>query len=44
MIKVGIMLIGIGLLLFFIYGDKTKEVKFSWKLILSILLMFLIIL
>lgn len=44
MIKIGIALIGIGLLLFFIYGDKTKEIKFSWKLILSILLMFLIIL
>ena len=44
MIKIGIALIGIGLLIFFIYGDKTKKIKFSWKLILSILLMFLIIL
>ena len=44
MIRIGIALIGIGLLLFFIYGDRTKEIKFSWKLILSILLIFLIIL
>ena len=44
MIRIGIALIGIGLLLFFVYGDRTKEIKFSWKLILSILLMFLTIL